>query len=335
MSKSWMWQSRKMPPEVAMYAAAGGSRSAVRACTRRSSPSTPLRRASRAATYPASNLRWKPIWVGTPRSRTSLATQRLVATSAATGFSQNTGSPRPAAATMSSGGAGGAAAMTTAAALPSASWTGACRTPSLSARVAARTSSASATTRASTSGWSRTTSAWAAPMRPVPIRATRMQHLSTVVAGGVVPPGSCASLVGAAEAVNLCPDIRAARCAIIGPMAGGPHRTASAVGAADVLAAHVSVDRTSPVPIYHQVALQLEALIVAERLPPGARLANEIDFADRLGVSRPTMRAAIGYLVERGLLVRKRGVGTQVVRAQVNRSLALTSLHDDLLHAGR
>ncbi len=122
------------------------------------------------------------------------------------------------------------------------------------------------------------------------------------------------------------------RCAIIGLMAGGVRRL---VGAADDVAAQVSVDRTSPVPIYHQVAVQLEALIVAERLPPGARLANEIELADRLGVSRPTMRAAIGYLVDRGLLVRKRGVGTQVMRAQVNRSLALTSLHDDLLQAGR
>ena len=47
------------------------------------------------------------------------------------------------------------------------------------------------------------------------------------------------------------------------------------------------------------------------------------------------MRAAIGYLVDRGLLVRKRGVGTQVVRAQVDRPLELTSLHDDLRRGGR
>lgn len=101
------------------------------------------------------------------------------------------------------------------------------------------------------------------------------------------------------------------------------------------LAAHVSVDRASPVPLYQQMAVQLERLIVAERLPPGVRLDNEIELADRLGVSRPTMRAAIGYLVDRGLLVRKRGVGTQVVRSQVNRSLELTSLYDDLLRSGR
>lgn len=107
------------------------------------------------------------------------------------------------------------------------------------------------------------------------------------------------------------------------------------VAPADDLTAELSVDRDSPVPLHQQVAVQLEAMIVAERLPPGSRLTNEVELADRLGISRPTVRTAIGYLVDRGLLVRKRGVGTQVVRAQLNRSLELTSLHDDLLRAGR
>ena len=103
----------------------------------------------------------------------------------------------------------------------------------------------------------------------------------------------------------------------------------------DDVAAHVSVDRSSQVPLYHQVAAQLERLIVSDRLPAGTKLANEIELADRLGVSRPTMRAALGHLVDRGLLVRKRGVGTQVVRAPVNRTLGLTSLYDDLKREGR
>lgn len=107
------------------------------------------------------------------------------------------------------------------------------------------------------------------------------------------------------------------------------------VAVVDVLAARVSVDRFSPIPLYQQVAAQLEALIVAERLPPGTRLTNEVELAERLGISRPTMRTAIGNLVDRGLLVRKRGVGTQVVRAQLSRSWELTSLHDDLVRAGR
>ena len=42
------------------------------------------------------------------------------------------------------------------------------------------------------------------------------------------------------------------------------------------------------------------------------------------------MRQAIQYLVERGMLVRKRGVGTQVVHPKVRRPVELTSLYDDL-----
>jgi DNA-binding GntR family transcriptional regulator len=43
------------------------------------------------------------------------------------------------------------------------------------------------------------------------------------------------------------------------------------------------------------------------------------------------MRQAISYLVDKGLLVRKRGVGTQVIHGGVRRSVELTSLYDDLI----
>ena len=73
------------------------------------------------------------------------------------------------------------------------------------------------------------------------------------------------------------------------------------------------MDRASPVPLYFQVATRLQQLIEEGEIPLGTRLENEIDLADQVRVSRPTMRRAIQYLVERGMLVRKRGVGTQVV----------------------
>lgn len=95
------------------------------------------------------------------------------------------------------------------------------------------------------------------------------------------------------------------------------------------------VDRFSPVPLYYQVATRLEQLIEDAALPVGSRLQNEVDLAEQLGVSRPTMRRAISYLVERGLLVRKRGVGTQVVQPKVRRPVALSSLFDDLTKSGR
>src|SRR4051794_32032827 len=97
----------------------------------------------------------------------------------------------------------------------------------------------------------------------------------------------------------------------------------------------LSVDRSSPVPLYFQVAEQLQRAITDGVLVPGDRIANEITLAGELGLSRPTMRQAIQTLVDKGLLVRKRGVGTQVVQSQIRRSVELTSLHDDLLRAGQ
>ena len=91
-----------------------------------------------------------------------------------------------------------------------------------------------------------------------------------------------------------------------------------------------ALDRTSPVPLYFQVATRLQQLIEDGGVPVGSRLENEVELAERLGVSRPTMRRAIQYLVERGMLVRKRGVGTQVVHPKVRRPVELTSLYDDL-----
>ena len=81
----------------------------------------------------------------------------------------------------------------------------------------------------------------------------------------------------------------------------------------------IRVDRNSPVPLYFQVAQHLEQMIESGELPMGTRLDNEAHLAGQLGLSKPTMRRALEYLVGRGLLVRKRGIGTQVVHAKVTR----------------
>jgi DNA-binding GntR family transcriptional regulator len=96
----------------------------------------------------------------------------------------------------------------------------------------------------------------------------------------------------------------------------------------------VVVNRSSPVPLYFQVAEQLEHAILDGQLLPGDRIGNEVALADQLGLSRPTLRQAIQMLVDKGMLVRKRGVGTQVVHAPIRRTVELTSLNDDLKRAG-
>lgn len=95
----------------------------------------------------------------------------------------------------------------------------------------------------------------------------------------------------------------------------------------------IALDRSSPMPLYFQVAQHLEAEILAGRLPTGSRLDNEVRIAEHLRVSRPTVRAALRYLVDRGLLVRRPGVGTVVTKEKVDRGVGLTSLFDDLVQA--
>lgn len=95
------------------------------------------------------------------------------------------------------------------------------------------------------------------------------------------------------------------------------------------------LDRNSPVPLYHQLASAIETAIQSGELVAGAALENEIALAQRLGISRPTARQALKSLVDRGLLVRRRGVGTQVAPAQIHRPVGLTSLYDDLERSGQ
>src|SRR6266545_8270026 len=97
----------------------------------------------------------------------------------------------------------------------------------------------------------------------------------------------------------------------------------------------IRINRSSPIPLYFQVTAQIEAAIDAGELSPGERLPNEIDLAGSLGLSRPTMRRALEDLVNKGLVVRKRGYGTEVASTQVHRRVELTSLYDDLDAAGQ
>src|SRR4028119_472996 len=94
------------------------------------------------------------------------------------------------------------------------------------------------------------------------------------------------------------------------------------------------IDRSSPTPLYFQLSQAFERAITDGTLPAGAKLENELLLAQRYGLSRPTVRRAVQELVDKGLLVRKRGVGTQVIQPHVRRSVELTSLYDDLARGG-
>ncbi|MFD1911580.1 FadR/GntR family transcriptional regulator [Halodurantibacterium flavum] len=62
----------------------------------------------------------------------------------------------------------------------------------------------------------------------------------------------------------------------------------------------------------HAVTRQIEELILRGLLRPGERLPGERELAERLGVSRPSLREALADLTARGLLVVRAGSGIYV-----------------------
>ena len=66
-------------------------------------------------------------------------------------------------------------------------------------------------------------------------------------------------------------------------------------------------------PLHTQLEGGLRTLIRSGQLPPGAALPGELDLAAVLGLSRHTIRHALGVLASEGLLVRERGRGTRVL----------------------
>ncbi len=67
--------------------------------------------------------------------------------------------------------------------------------------------------------------------------------------------------------------------------------------------------KVAPEKLSSAVVRQVEQLILRGILRPGERLPSERDLAEKLGVSRPSLRDAIADLAERGLLVSRAGSG--------------------------
>ena len=70
-------------------------------------------------------------------------------------------------------------------------------------------------------------------------------------------------------------------------------------------------------PLYSRVASKMEQLIAEERWREGDRLPPERRLCGDFGVSRATLRQALGELEERGLITRHQGRGTFVTKPRV------------------
>jgi GntR family transcriptional regulator len=70
--------------------------------------------------------------------------------------------------------------------------------------------------------------------------------------------------------------------------------------------------KTDSRPLYNQAIDALNRYIELAGLKPGDRLPGEDDLARQLGISRPTLREAMGALECHGIIDRRHGVGTFV-----------------------
>lgn len=98
------------------------------------------------------------------------------------------------------------------------------------------------------------------------------------------------------------------------------------------------LDRGSPAPVHVQIADWIRSAIAVGDLPPGHRLPGERELAEGLGVSRMTLRQALGELAAGGLLQRVPGRlgGAYVTEPRLDVDLTeLTGLTEQVRRAHR
>lgn len=100
----------------------------------------------------------------------------------------------------------------------------------------------------------------------------------------------------------------------------GPQSKSPSVTRADGVGGFM-VDKTLPVPLYHQVYTALRDRIFDGTYGADERLPSETELIDLFGVSRITVRRALDELSARGLVLREQGRRTQVAPYRPGASL--------------
>jgi len=88
-----------------------------------------------------------------------------------------------------------------------------------------------------------------------------------------------------------------------------------------VLASAGLLDRSTPVPLHHQLTEALREQIASGQYRSGDLLPPETVLASEFGLSRATVRQGIATLVAEGLLSRRRGIGTTIARPDLEQPL--------------
>jgi len=96
------------------------------------------------------------------------------------------------------------------------------------------------------------------------------------------------------------------------------------------------IDRTSGIPIWRQIASDIEAEIVSGDLKPGTRLETETELATHYGVNRHTLRRALAVLAAAGLVTATPRRGTFVATTRLSYPIASTTrFSENVALAGR
>jgi GntR family transcriptional regulator len=93
--------------------------------------------------------------------------------------------------------------------------------------------------------------------------------------------------------------------------------------------------RTGGLPLHRKAEESLRKLLDEPEYADGGLLPDELSLANRLGVSRGTVRAALLRLVNEGRLERRAGVGTRVLRRSTESAIsAWRSFSREMAHHG-
>ncbi len=96
----------------------------------------------------------------------------------------------------------------------------------------------------------------------------------------------------------------------------------------------VSVDRSSPLPLYVQLERALRERIRAQALKPGDRLPSEAEIEEEYAVSRATIRMSLNRMVADGQVERMQGLGSFVARPRPMHQSLLNSFTENMKSQG-
>lgn len=96
-----------------------------------------------------------------------------------------------------------------------------------------------------------------------------------------------------------------------------------------------NIDKNSPMPIYYQLEQVIQEMINSNELNEGDKIPTEEELCEIYNISRMTVRHAIAGLVNSGILIKKKAIGTFITsRKHLFQLSELHSFTDDMKKRG-